>query len=124
MKCTRQLALPIVYYSNPQSAHSKMVFSRALSALVLALPLLSVSGMSYLVLKERLVMLTIISGLRTKRSLCPDGVNSAVNQACCALFPVVDDLVENLFDEECGDAAHGALRLVFHDAIAISPTLG
>ncbi|KJA19705.1 class II peroxidase [Hypholoma sublateritium FD-334 SS-4] len=83
-----------------------MAFSRALSALVLALPLLSVSA------------------LRTKRALCPDGVNSAVNQACCALFPVVADLTENLFDNECGDAAHGALRLVFHDAIGISPTLG
>jgi len=29
-----------------------------------------------------------------------------------------------LFDNECGDAAHGALRLSFHDAIGIDPTLG
>jgi len=83
-----------------------MVLSAALSALVLALPLLSVNA------------------LRTKRALCPDGVNTAVNQACCALFPVVKDIQENLFEGECGDAAHGALRLVFHDAIGFSPTLG
>jgi hypothetical protein len=83
-----------------------MVFSTALSALVLSLPLLSVTA------------------LRTKRTLCPDGVNTAINEACCVLFPVVQDLVENFMDAECGDAAHGALRLVFHDAIGISPTLG
>ena len=61
---------------------------------------------------------------RTKRALCPDGKNVAVNKACCALFPVVDDIVDNLFTNECGDSAHGALRLVFHDAIGISPTAG
>ena len=62
------------------------------------------------------------------------------NKACTALEPVVDDLLDNLFDNECGDTvsflspyhehylkivkAHGALRLSFHDAIGISPTLG
>lgn len=101
-----------------------MAFSRALSALVLALPLLSVSGMLHFMFTERSLVFIIFLALRTKRALCPDGVNSAVNQACCALFPVVQDLTENLFDKECGDAAHGALRLVFHDAIGISPTLG
>ncbi|KJA16269.1 class II peroxidase [Hypholoma sublateritium FD-334 SS-4] len=83
-----------------------MVFSAAFSAFVLALPLLSVNA------------------ARTKRALCPDGKNTAVNKACCALFPVVDDIVDNLFTNECGDSAHGALRLVFHDAIGISPTAG
>jgi len=33
-------------------------------------------------------------------------------------------LLDNLFTNECGDAAHGALRLVFHDAIGIDPVAG
>ncbi|KAF9549821.1 manganese peroxidase 3 [Agrocybe pediades] len=81
-----------------------MAFKRTLSALVLALPLLA-------------------NGLVTRRTICADGT-SVANGACCKLIPVVKDLTENLFEGECGDAAHGALRLVFHDAIAISPTLG
>ncbi|KJA15350.1 class II peroxidase [Hypholoma sublateritium FD-334 SS-4] len=83
-----------------------MVFSAALSALALSLPLLSVNA------------------LRTRRALCPDGVNTAINLACCSLFPVVQDIQENFLTNECGDSAHGALRLVFHDAIGISPTAG
>ncbi|KAH9483363.1 Versatile peroxidase VPL1 [Psilocybe cubensis] len=81
-----------------------MAFKNALAALVMALPL--------------------VAGLRTKRALCPDGIHTATNAACCNLFPVVKDITENLFENECGDGAHGALRLVFHDAIGISPTLG
>lgn len=49
-------------------------------------------------------VLIILEALRTRRALCPDGINTAVNQACCALFPVVKDLQENLFEGECGDA--------------------
>ncbi|PPQ90237.1 hypothetical protein CVT25_012996 [Psilocybe cyanescens] len=81
-----------------------MAFKNALAAFVLALPL--------------------VNGLRTKRTTCPDGVNTAINAACCNLFPVVQDIAENLFENECGDGAHGSLRLVFHDAIGISPTVG
>jgi len=46
------------------------------------------------------------------------------NPACNFLEPIKQDLLENLFENECGDTAHGALRLAFHDAIGISPTLG
>jgi len=81
-----------------------MVFKKAFSALILGLP--------------------IVLGLRTKRATCADGVNTAINPQCCFLFPIVDDLVNNMMDGECGDEAHGALRLLFHDAIGISPTLG
>ncbi|KAF8871620.1 hypothetical protein CPB84DRAFT_1900685 [Gymnopilus junonius] len=49
---------------------------------------------------------------------------AAVPQECAFLLPIVDDLMDNLFENECGDAAHGALRLTFHDAIGIDPTLG
>ncbi|KDR73364.1 hypothetical protein GALMADRAFT_142466 [Galerina marginata CBS 339.88] len=79
-----------------------MVFRKAL---ILALPL-------------------FVYGLRTKRATCPDGVNTAINAQCCALFPVVKDLVDNFFTNECGDSAHGALRLLFHDAIGIGSTGG
>jgi cytochrome c peroxidase len=67
---------------------------------------------------------TLTNGLRTKRATCPDGVNTAVNQQCCFLFPIVEDLKTNLFDNDCGDEAHGALRLIFHDAIGFSPSAG
>ena len=58
-----------------------------------------------------------------KRAPCPDGVNSAANSACCSLFAVKEDLQNNLFNNECGDEAHEAFRLTFHDAIAFSPAL-
>ncbi|KAK0457279.1 manganese peroxidase 1 precursor [Desarmillaria tabescens] len=57
----------------------------------------------------------------TKRVACADGVHTATNEACCALFPVVADLQENLFDGgECGEEVHESLRLTFHDAIGFS----
>ncbi|KAK0226411.1 manganese dependent peroxidase 1 [Armillaria fumosa] len=43
------------------------------------------------------------------------------NKACCALFPVMDDIQTNLFDGgECGEEVHESLRLTFHDAIGFS----
>lgn len=61
----------------------------------------------------------------TRRVACPDGKNTATNAACCALFPILDDIQTNLFDGgECGEEAHEALRLTFHDAIGFSKTRG
>ncbi|PSR78715.1 hypothetical protein PHLCEN_2v7304 [Hermanssonia centrifuga] len=65
----------------------------------------------------------VTKGALTRRVACPDGVNTATNAACCALFAVRDDLNNNLFNNECGDEAHESFRLTFHDAIAISPAL-
>ena len=60
-------------------------------------------------------------GALTRRVACPDGVNTATNAACCALFAVRDDIQQNLFDGgECGEEVHESLRLTFHDAIGIS----
>ncbi|KAF7303556.1 Peroxidase [Mycena indigotica] len=68
--------------------------------------------------------LRVASAALTKRVTCSTGQVTA-NAACCALFPVVDDLIENLFDGgECGEETHESLRLTFHDAIGLSPTLG
>ncbi|KAF8997383.1 MnP-atypical-a, class II peroxidase [Cyathus striatus] len=56
----------------------------------------------------------------TKRVTCANG-HVTSNQACCALFPIVDNIQQNLFDGgECGEEAHSALRLAFHDAIGFS----
>lgn len=77
-----------------------------------------------------------------KRVTCADG-NVTANEVCCRqssslssvccpsmranciviveLFPVVANLQQNLFDNaECGEEAHSALRLSFHDAIGFS----
>ncbi|PPQ96876.1 hypothetical protein CVT26_006063 [Gymnopilus dilepis] len=82
-----------------------MAFKKALSSLIIALP-------------------AVLGLVVSPRATCPDGVNSAKNAQCCSLFQVREDLLENLFDDGCGDAAHGALRLVFHDAIGIDPQAG
>jgi hypothetical protein len=37
-----------------------------------------------------------------------------------ALFPVVELLQTNLFGSSCGEDAHAALRVAFHDAIGFS----
>ncbi|KAF8168958.1 peroxidase MNP1 [Mycena galopus ATCC 62051] len=58
-----------------------------------------------------------------RRATCAGG-QSVQNEACCAWFPVLEDILPNMFDNECGDDAHGALRLSFHDAIGFSPSQG
>ncbi|KAF8166858.1 manganese peroxidase 1 [Pholiota molesta] len=56
----------------------------------------------------------------TKRVTCATGQVTA-HAACCAVFPMVDFLQANLFDGGvCGEEAHSALRISFHDAIGFS----
>ncbi|PPQ65546.1 hypothetical protein CVT26_000503 [Gymnopilus dilepis] len=56
-----------------------------------------------------------------KRSVTCSGGQTTANEACCALFPVIDLIQQELFDGgECGEEAHSALRLSFHDAIGFS----
>ncbi|TFK35742.1 manganese peroxidase [Crucibulum laeve] len=62
----------------------------------------------------------IANAALTKRVTCADGSVTA-NEACCVLFPIVKDMQATLFDgAECGEEAHSALRLTFHDAIGFS----
>ncbi|KIM35377.1 class II peroxidase [Hebeloma cylindrosporum] len=62
----------------------------------------------------------VAKGSLIKRITCPSGQVTA-NKACCALFPIVDRIQKDLFDGgECGEEAHSALRLAFHDAIGFS----
>ena len=69
-----------------------MVFKKSLAALVLALPL--VLGMN-LFFSKNVDVLTVIAA-------SPSQVRS--NAACNFLEPIKQDLIENLFDNECGDA--------------------
>ncbi|KAJ3570991.1 hypothetical protein NP233_g4038 [Leucocoprinus birnbaumii] len=55
---------------------------------------------------------------------CPDGQHTVQNQACCVLFPIMEDIQDNLFDNECGEDFHESLRLTFHDAIGFSRKAG
>ncbi|KAJ6628624.1 manganese peroxidase [Mycena sp. CBHHK59/15] len=59
----------------------------------------------------------------TTDAVCPDGTRVG-NAACCAFIPLAKDLQETIFQNECGEDAHEAIRLTFHDAIAISQSLG
>ncbi|KAI0812394.1 heme peroxidase [Irpex lacteus] len=54
---------------------------------------------------------------------CGNG-QSVQNAACCAWFPVLDDIQANLFSGgTCEEEAHEAIRLTFHDAIGFSQAL-
>ncbi|EJD00765.1 manganese peroxidase 2 [Fomitiporia mediterranea MF3/22] len=63
---------------------------------------------------------TTAAAANYKRVTCPDGINTATNEACCAFFALRDDLQNNLFEGQCGEDVHESLRLTFHDAIGWS----
>ncbi|KAJ7879825.1 Mn peroxidase MNP3 [Mycena leptocephala] len=65
----------------------------------------------------------ILTGVSAPKKRCAGG-QTVTNQACCAWFPVLEDILPNMFSNECGDDAHGALRLSFHDAIGFSRSKG
>ncbi|KAI0740713.1 Mn peroxidase MNP5 [Earliella scabrosa] len=79
--------------------------------------------------KALLSILSIVAALQgasaalTKRVACPDGKNTATNAACCALFPLRDEIMTELFHNQCAEEAHESFRLTFHDAIAFSPAM-
>jgi cytochrome c peroxidase len=69
-----------------------------------------------------LALSTAASAALTRPVTCADG-NIVKNGACCALYPVLKDIQANLFDGgKCGEDAHSALRIAFHDAIGWSET--
>ncbi|KZV63595.1 class II peroxidase [Peniophora sp. CONT] len=76
--------------------------------------------MAFTALLSIVALATATSAAVTKRVTCSDG-NITANEACCILFPILDDLQANLFDNgECGEDVHESLRLTFHDAIGFS----
>ncbi|KAJ6496239.1 versatile peroxidase VPS1 [Mycena sanguinolenta] len=56
------------------------------------------------------------------RATCSKGRTTA-NAACCVWYNVLDDLQADVFGKQCGQKAHHALRVAFHDAISYSPQL-
>ena len=103
-----------------------MGFKQLLTAVATALAITSVNGRPRSSVPQVVLPISHRHSFRCgdEAALCPDGVNSAVNAACCSLFAVRDDLQKNLFNgAQCNDIAHVAFRLSFHDAIAFSPAL-
>ena len=78
-----------------------MAFKKSLAALVFALPL--VFGTNLYFSNNVDVLTTVVAASPAKRSN---------NPACNPLVPIVQDLVENLFDDECGDAVSVFFSLV------------
>nr|P11543.1 RecName: Full=Ligninase LG5; AltName: Full=Diarylpropane peroxidase; AltName: Full=Lignin peroxidase; Flags: Precursor [Phanerodontia chrysosporium]AAA33734.1 ligninase precursor [Phanerodontia chrysosporium]AAA33739.1 lignin peroxidase precursor [Phanerodontia chrysosporium]CAA39033.1 lignin peroxidase [Phanerodontia chrysosporium] len=80
--------------------------------------------------KKLLAVLTAALSLRAaqgaaveKRATCSNG-KVVPAASCCTWFNVLSDIQENLFNGgQCGAEAHESIRLVFHDAIAISPAM-
>ena len=64
--------------------------------------------------------MTFQTAALTRRVACPDGKNTATNAACCALFPIRDEIMTELFHNQCAEEAHESFRLTFHDAIGFS----
>ncbi|GJJ15817.1 54S ribosomal protein L12, mitochondrial [Clathrus columnatus] len=66
--------------------------------------------------------ITAVNAANFRRVTCPDG-NIASHAACCPFFSLRDDLQNNLFQNQCGEDVHEAVRLTFHDAITFSEQL-
>ncbi|KAL4246228.1 Manganese peroxidase 3 [Abortiporus biennis] len=80
--------------------------------------------MAFKTLSVFLSLLAVTNAAIIKRVTCATGQVTA-NAACCALFPIIDDIQTNLFDGgECGEEVHESLRLTFHDAIGIGSNGG
>jgi hypothetical protein len=64
--------------------------------------------------------MTIFTAALVPRVSCSDG-SVVANEKCCCLIPVLKDIQENLFEGgKCGEDAHSAVRIAFHDAIGFS----
>ncbi|EJC97780.1 manganese peroxidase 1 [Fomitiporia mediterranea MF3/22] len=63
---------------------------------------------------------SLASAATLHRTPCPNSKNTAINPQCCVFYDLADELQNNKFDNECGEDAHEALRLTFHDAIGFS----
>ncbi len=94
-----------------------------LKSLTVFLSLVSLASGTYIHLAEVVPKLTIVvAAALVRRVTCPNG-RSVSNDKCCDLFPILEDIQANLFDHgECGEDAHSALRIAFHDAIGYSTT--
>ncbi|KAI0063645.1 manganese peroxidase 3 [Artomyces pyxidatus] len=70
-------------------------------------------------------LFSVANAAFTNKIACADGIHFATHEACCALFPILEDIQENFFDGgQCGEEVHESLRLTFHDAIGFSLSQG
>lgn len=70
------------------------------------------------------ILVTESLAIRTRRATCPDGTTTATNTQCCQWYTIRDDIQSSMFQNQCGEEVHEALRLAFHDAMGYSPTNG
>ncbi|KAH7100355.1 heme peroxidase [Auriculariales sp. MPI-PUGE-AT-0066] len=77
-------------------------------------PLLSFSA-------SLLSLQTVFSVTRGEPACVFSGSLANATCKCCKWYSILDDMQKNLFDEgSCGEEAHEALRLTFHDAVGYS----
>ncbi|KAF8799177.1 manganese peroxidase 1 [Phlegmacium glaucopus] len=66
-------------------------------------------------------IITVALGALKLADAATVGAVARAHDACTSLVPIVQLIQTNLFDGgECGEEAHSALRLAFHDAIGFS----
>ncbi|KZV87824.1 manganese peroxidase 1 [Exidia glandulosa HHB12029] len=53
------------------------------------------------------------------RAVCADGTR-VTHAQCCSFIPVRDALLDEIFENSCGENAHSTVRIAFHDAIGFS----
>ena len=78
-----------------------MGFKKGISSLLFIVPVVLGELYALCMLRKFLISPGLVPP--QKRATCPDGVHSAANAQCCSLFQVRDDLLDNLFENECGD---------------------
>ncbi|KAF7305323.1 Peroxidase [Mycena chlorophos] len=79
--------------------------------------------MSFKSLVVLAALATVLNASPLERRVTCAGGQTTSNEACCVLFPVLDDIQANMFgNDTCGDASHTALRVSFHDAMGFSLT--
>ncbi|EJF56747.1 manganese peroxidase [Dichomitus squalens LYAD-421 SS1] len=67
---------------------------------------------------------TLASAAPTQSTVtCSDGT-VVPDSVCCEFIPLREALNDQVIQSDCGEDAHELLRLTFHDAIAISQSLG
>ncbi|KAH9994916.1 manganese peroxidase 3 [Russula compacta] len=76
--------------------------------------------MSIKSLSTFLALASLANAALIRRFTCPSG-QVVSKMECCGLFPILENIQDNLFEGgKCGEDAHSALRLAFHDSIGFS----
>ncbi|KIP04649.1 fungal class II heme-containing peroxidase [Phlebiopsis gigantea 11061_1 CR5-6] len=79
--------------------------------------------MAFKALLSLVALAAVSKAAPSKSTVCPGGTRVS-NKACCAFIPLAEDLQKTVFGNDCGEDAHEMIRLIFHDAVAISRSKG